>query len=1037
MAEFLLHGLWVQRSGLHLWIEEVDGHRIVLPASVPEGTFPPAVARAVAEVPFRHRLRATLRTPKGREVSPVIPTAAFGPAEALRLLSEFSFLDGPSPAATAEQRAAIAPDLLWLIRLCLGLDRLVAAGRVAIALRNEDGSWYPQWTLALNLEERSWLVEMLRAAPGILKVNNRNLERDAPEVLTHWLAAARLEPLAERSRDREEDTGRAWHDFAAALLRSEPARRGGAGLAAKLADWRESIARNAVQLVVIVEEPELDDESSDSEGTFWPVRLQARSGLGSPRPIWPEELDAASAEDLAAERSRAIKVSRLIDSAERGRARLLKRAPGQAALSSSADAGEWDAYLDTEEIASFVRVDAERLRRAGFGVMLPKSWAERRASARLVAKEAADNSPQSHFGLEQLVDYRWRVSVGDTELSDEEMKRLVASKSGLVKLRGEWVMADSDSLATVRGYLDRLASKADRAARQRLSELAQRARKASEEGAPDAEALAAELKEARRAYDEAQGAGGAVSLKDLREIAVESAGDDPVEVTGDSWFAPLLGDGGLPEPERVAIPDTVDATLRDYQRRGVDWLYWMSRAGLGAVLADDMGLGKTLQLLALLEVERSRGELDNPALVIAPTSVVSNWAAEARRFTPELKVAVHHGANRAGAQRLGEQAADLDLLITSYGVASRDRETLSKLRFSHVVLDEAQHVKNPQTRAAKAVRAIPADHRIALTGTPIENRLSEMRSILDFCNPGVLGSAQFFRHHFVTAIEKEHDEEMTERLRRLTAPFILRRLKTDRSIIDDLPDKTEQTITVRLTEEQAALYTSYVEDVTERISQREGVSRRGLVLSALTRIKQICNHPAHFLGDGSSVTDRGRHRSGKVDKLMELLEQAIADDERMLVFTQYRAFGDLLRPYLSNWLGEDVPFLHGGMSKQARDRLVERFQRDDGPRVMLLSLKAGGTGLNLTAASVVVHLDRWWNPAVEDQATDRAFRIGQRRDVRVYKLITAGTLEESIQEVLDGKTDLAGQVVGAGEGWVTELDQQDLERLMSYKAQEV
>ena len=361
------------------------------------------------------------------------------------------------------------------------------------------------------------------------------------------------------------------------------------------------------------------------------------------------------------------------------------------------------------------------------------------------------------------------------------------------------------------------------------------------------------------------------------------------------------------------------------------------------------------------------------------------------------------------------------------------------MQWDHVGLDEAQAIKNAGTQSSKSVRAIPARHRIALTGTPIENKLSELRSILDFVNPGMLGSQSFFRNHFAKAIESRRDpelaDEMGERLQRLTAPFILRRLKTDTAIISDLPDKAEHVIAVDMTPEQAALYKALVDSTQAELDERKGIARKGLVLATITRIKQVCNHPAHFLGDGSAVTDKGRHRSGKVEKLMELLEEAAASDQRVLIFTQYKAFGDILKPYLSERLGEDVPFLHGGVGKSARDAMVERFQQPDGPRAMILSLKAGGTGLNLTAASMVIHLDRWWNPAVENQATDRAFRIGQEKNVTVYKIITRGTMEESIQDILDGKTQLAGAVVGQGEGWITELGTGELAQLISYRGQ--
>ena len=417
-----------------------------------------------------------------------------------------------------------------------------------------------------------------------------------------------------------------------------------------------------------------------------------------------------------------------------------------------------------------------------------------------------------------------------------------------------------------------------------------------------------------------------------------------------------------------------------------------------------------------------------------------NWAREAQRFVPGLRVGVHHGQGRLKGDALIEEIGELDLLITSYGVVTRDYKQLGRIDWDHVVLDEAQAIKNASTRASQSVRAIGARHRIALTGTPVENRLAELRSLLDFVNPGILGSQSFFRNHFAKAIESRRDErladEMQDRLQRLTAPFVLRRLKTDPAIISDLPQKSEEVVTVDMTDEQAAIYSALVEAMKKELAQRTGMARKGLVLSTITRIKQICNHPAHFLGDGSSVTVKGKHRSGKVEKLMQLIDEAIATDQRVLVFTQYKAFGDILQPYLSDRLGQDIPFLHGGVSKTARDAMVEAFQDPNGPRAMILSLRAGGTGLNLTAASMVIHMDRWWNPAVENQATDRAYRIGQAKNVQVYKMITRGTMEESIQDILDGKLQLAGAVVGEGEGWITELDTEDLATLMSYRTSE-
>lgn len=1014
-------------SGLNLWVEQIAGHRIVLPSAVPRGTFPPVVEGLLEDSMFRHRARVTLQTPKGKAVELTIPTAALAPGKTVEWLSILSFLDNPSPAATASQRESIAPDLYWLIRMYTGLSRFIKAGRVTIRMAYEDSAWWPQWQLATGLGERGWVAEMISAAPGILSINNRNLAEDLSDTLTHFIASAELADLRDKPRPYP------WHDFADSLLTGHPLRRGGAGLLRALNEWRGSITAVDLQLVFIIEQPPADEDSSDPQDATWPVRVQVRSGTDAPKPVRLAELDRGSIETLRAEQRKAVELTSLVDH------HLHPMGATNYRRGNPQYEGDWDVYLNTDDIVTFIGKDAPKLRSNGFTVMLPKAWSTAETSAKLVTSEARDPAvaaTQSHIGMDQLVEYNWRLSVGDTELTDEEMAELVTSKSGLIRLRGEWVLADTSSLGKVQNYMDRLTESSRKRQRAKLDAMTKAAELARANDEPGWQQLLAEVENLREEFNNEFAHFGEVTLAELRELALESMAEEPIEFVGSTWHASLLGGAQTPAPERLDIPDTVHADLRPYQRRGVDWLYWMSRNNLGAVLADDMGLGKTLQLLTLLAVEHARGESTGPTLVVAPTSVVGNWAREAAKFTPGLRTVVQHGVERLHGEELAEAIGDADLVITSYGVVGRDHKELAETLWDHVVLDEAQAIKNSSTRASKSVRALRSRHRLALTGTPVENRLSEMRSILDFVNPGVLGSTSFFRNHFAKAIEREQDEEMSERLRRLTAPFILRRLKTDTSIIDDLPDKTEQIITVQMTSEQAALYKALTDSVQRELEERQGMARRGLVLATITRIKQICNHPAHFLGDGSGVVLRGRHRSGKVQELMRLIDVAVETDQRMLIFTQYRAFGDIIRPYLSERLGEDIPFLHGGVSKTNRDAMVDRFQATDGPRAMILSLKAGGTGLNLTAASMVVHMDRWWNPAVENQATDRAFRIGQHRNVAVYKMITAGTLEESIQDILDGKTQLAGAVVGEGEGWITELDPEQLAQLMSYRERE-
>ncbi|WP_175420403.1 DEAD/DEAH box helicase [Rhodococcus sp. SGAir0479] len=645
------------------------------------------------------------------------------------------------------------------------------------------------------------------------------------------------------------------------------------------------------------------------------------------------------------------------------------------------DPDSLDLLLPTAVVTDLVLHGARALQHAGIALLLPRAWAAVSPSLRVrvssppVPAAAEDRA----VGMNEIVGYDWELALGDAVLTPDELTRLADTKGDLIRLRGQWVQADAAVLAQAARYVT-----------QRNSE---------EEGTLGG--LLAQLTEAERP-----------------PVPVE-------DVQASGWVGTLL-DGTL-EPTPVPPPPGLRAELRHYQQRGLDWLAFMSETGLGAVLADDMGLGKTLQLLALLAHERA----DTPTLLVCPMSVVGNWQREAARFVPDLRVHVHHGADRSRGDDLTAAVRESDLVVTTYSLLARDVEALGAQSWRRVVLDEAQHIKNAATAQARAARAIPAEHRVALTGTPVENRLDELRSILDFVNRGMLGSPQAFRARFAVPIEREHDEAAITRLRAVTSPFILRRVKTDPAVISDLPEKQEMTMRANLTVEQAALYRAVVDDMLKKIKDTEGMQRKGAVLSALTRLKQVCNHPAHFLGDGSGVLRRGRHRSGKLGLVEDILESVTADGERALLFTQFREFGELVVPYLEERFGTDVPFLHGGVPKARRDRMVERFQGPDGPPIMLLSLKAGGTGLNLTAANHVVHLDRWWNPAVENQATDRAFRIGQRRDVQVRKLVCVGTLEERIDAMISDKQELADLAIGTGERWITEMDTDQLHDLLT------
>ncbi|HEY7493758.1 MAG TPA: SNF2-related protein, partial [Candidatus Tectomicrobia bacterium] len=499
-------------------------------------------------------------------------------------------------------------------------------------------------------------------------------------------------------------------------------------------------------------------------------------------------------------------------------------------------------------------------------------------------------------------------------------------------------------------------------------------------------------------------------------------------VTAVGWMAELLAQlEGRAAFAESPPPEGFQGTLRPYQVRGYSWLGFLRRWGLGACLADDMGLGKTPQTLALIQRDwQANG--NRPVLVVCPTSVVGNWQKEAARFTPDLPVMVHHGTTRAKGARFQEQAQRQAVVISSYALLHRDFDSLKQVPWGGVILDEAQNIKNPETRQARAARALPAEYRLALTGTPVENNVGDLWSIMEFLNPGFLGTQTEFKRRFFVPIQASRDPEAVARLKRLTGPFVLRRLKTDKTIIADLPDKLEMQVFCTLTREQASLYRAVVREAEGSLGDAAGIQRRGLILAPLSRLKQVCNQPVQFLGDNSAIPGR----SGKLARLTEMLEEVLTLGDRALIFTQFAAMGTLLQRHLQATFGREVLFLHGGVRKPQRDRMIARFQAEgEAPPVFILSLKAGGTGLNLTRANHVFHFDRWWNPAVENQATDRAFRIGQARHVQVHKFLCVGTLEERIAEMLERKQELAEGVVGSGEAWLTELSTTELKKLFA------
>jgi hypothetical protein len=668
--------------------------------------------------------------------------------------------------------------------------------------------------------------------------------------------------------------------------------------------------------------------------------------------------------------------------------------------------------LELEEAWDFIREAAPLLEGSDVIVVLPSDLVEEPPHLRLrigaeeaedadgdeVAEAAAEPALVDVLGAEEpvglLADYRWEVALGHETLSAADLDDLISRDTPLVRWQDRWVRVAPE-------IRDRLASLTDGSL-------------------PLAEGLLL-------------GLAGSTSIGGLPGHPDDD--DDIVEVVADGRVAVMLDrlrNAGDELPERTA-PEGFVGALRPYQERGVAWLQGMASLGLGAILADDMGLGKTIQLIAHLLWRGDSG----PHLVVCPTSVVGNWEREVERFAPGLEVTRFHGPERAGSLD-GVQG----VVITSYGVVRRDPEVLAAVDWDIVTLDEAQHVKNPSTAGAKAVRTLQAQQVVVLTGTPLENRLAELWALLDVTNRGLLGTRGRFGRRYVAPIERRRDPLATTRLRRVVGPFILRRTKDDPAVVSDLPPKIERTVPCGLTTEQAELYQAAVDRVLggERLKGASAMERRGRVLGLLTELKQICNHPAQYLRERDPGRARGHElpgRSGKLAAAREIIREAADAGDQVLVFTQYVEMGRLLVNQIGSDLGVEIPFLHGGVAGRARDRMVDAFQGEGAdltPPVLVVSLRAGGTGLNLTAATHVLHYDRWWNPAVEDQATDRAHRIGQHRTVEVHKLVTAGTVEERVADLLERKRALADTVVGAGEQWITELGEDELRELVVLSA---
>ena len=644
-------------------------------------------------------------------------------------------------------------------------------------------------------------------------------------------------------------------------------------------------------------------------------------------------------------------------------------------------------YIDltTEEAFSFLTEQSHHLTSAGFTFVSPPWW--KKSRKQLKTKLKLDKSvfeQSSMMGFDTMVKFEWQAALGGKNLSHKAFQKLVENKLTLVPFEGQWIEISQEDLLSASNFFSEKPAKGE----MRLMDAFQMGMDGSD---------------------------------------LETSEDETIDFRG--VLTEIFKKGDLSFPD-IAPPTTLKGTLRTYQERGLSWLVFHHRLGFGCCLADDMGLGKTIQLLALMLYERQESKEKfnkKPTLLICPMSVVGNWFREAKKFAPSLKVMIHHGNTRLAEDDFINRHKGFDLIITTYQLANRDRETLSQISWHRVALDEAQNIKNPSTQQTQAIQSFSAKHNVALTGTPVENKLSELWSIMEFLNPGYLGNLKTFQNRFATPIEKQQNQQKADLLRRITQPFMLRRLKSDKSIIKDLPEKNEFKVYCNLTEEQASIYQAYVNSKLEEIEKTAKNQRSQIILTTLTKLKQICNHPAHFLKDQSEV----HNRSGKLMRLTEMLDEAREEGDKSLIFTQYTEMGLLLESYLNNHFKWRTLFLHGGVPQKKRQEMVDEFQSEKGPGIFILTVKTGGTGLNLTAASHVFHYDRWWNPAVENQATDRAYRIGQTHNVQVHKLIAIGTLEDRIDDLMEKKKDLAEHIITGDESWLSNLSTENLREIMS------
>lgn len=853
-----------------------------------------------------------------------------------------------------------------------------------------NGWFEPDWN-GWTEEKRSWRI----AYPAEQQPRKESWERLLREAAAAgdggaaaWLGEALEEMIAS-----DEAAARAWGAVVSSAGESVVRHK-----AADEQDWLVAIGfredpvpfRVALQLVEPDEERgwTLRPALRDKEGAEWlPVRSRPAA------PGWEPESGAEAAAALPAHWLPYVE-ERLRKERDKW-AKALPERFGEPVRNGDGMPME----LSEQEAWHFLEHGSVALLEAGCPVLLPGWWEavrSRRLRLRAKIKSSVGSAAQPMFGLDGIVQFDWKLALGGIDLTEEQFMKLAEEQRRLIRIGGEWVHLDPRDAERIRQWLGKAGKRKGMTLREVL-ELHLRGGMELEADEEREHALRAEV--------------------ELNEHLAE-------------WLEQLQHISDVPTAE---VPAEFLGELRPYQLQGVSWLLFLRRFGLGGVLADDMGLGKTIQFMAYLLCVKRREPGGGPSLLICPTSVMGNWEKELNRFAPSLRVMLHYGAKRHKDGELAVAAAGADLVITSYALAQLDEEELCGVEWNALCLDEAQNIKNAYTKQSGAIRRLRARHRIALTGTPMENRLTELWSIYDFINPGYLGSLGEFRKAVVAPIERTRDETMIAGLQRWVKPFMLRRVKKDPAIQLSLPEKLESKSYIALTAEQGAMYENIVSDLLAKLDELDPMARRGLILATLTKLKQLCDHPSLIQADEKGAVWEPQ-RSNKAERLLEMMEEIAAEGDKCLIFTQYVEMGRQLQRMLRERLGSPVPYLHGGVPKAERDGMIASFQSgEDGSSAFVLSLKAGGTGLNLTAANHVVHFDRWWNPAVENQATDRAFRIGQTKRVQVHKFVTLGTLEEKIDEMIESKQSLNEQIVGRSESWITELSTNELRELFALR----